>query len=266
MCTRRRKSGVAVQGFPSVDELLREMDRADVERAILLGWYWANAETCEAQNRFYADCVRHHPGRLSAFATLQPSAGSERTLAEMRRAHADGLVGVGELSPHSQDYSVSSGVFREVLLLAGELKLPVNLHVTDPNSRDYPGRVETPLEDFMRLAREFPQTKFILAHWGGLLPLRDPEAVSLRNIFYDTAASPLLYDESVWARFLAAVPSEQILFGSDFPLNLYPKLEAGPEMERFIAEAVTAGVPGDVMGGNVARLLRGCDRGMNSAV
>ena len=40
LCTRRRKDGAAVQGFPDVGELLREMDRAGVERAVLLGWYW----------------------------------------------------------------------------------------------------------------------------------------------------------------------------------------------------------------------------------
>ena len=31
LCTRRRKDGHPVQGFPSVDDLLREMDRAGVE-------------------------------------------------------------------------------------------------------------------------------------------------------------------------------------------------------------------------------------------
>ena len=45
LCLRRRKNGLAVQGFPSVEELLQEMDRAGVERVVLLGWYWANAAT-----------------------------------------------------------------------------------------------------------------------------------------------------------------------------------------------------------------------------
>jgi len=255
LCTRVRKNGRPVQAFPSVDELLREMDRAGVGRAVLLGWYWEKPATCVCQNRFYAECVQAHPDRLSAFATVHPHAGREATLAEVRRVHQEGLIGLGELSPHSQGYAVDDPVFHELLALAGELKLPVNLHVTGPLARDYPGRIETPLEDFSRLARESPGVNFILAHWGGLLPLRNPETKALPNVFYDTAASPLLHDAGVWNRFISAVGADSVLFGSDFPLNLYPKLEAGPEMGRLIAEAKAGGADAAVMGGNAARVL-----------
>src|SRR5690606_12320181 len=143
--------------------------------------------------------IRAHPDRLSAFVTFHPAAGVKAALAEVRRAHAEGLIGLGELSPHSQVYGVDDPVFAEVLRLAGELQMPVNLHVTDPASRPYVGRIETPLGDFVRLARTFPQTTFILAHWGGMLPLVDPDALTLlSNVYYDTAASPLLYDSGVW--------------------------------------------------------------------
>jgi predicted TIM-barrel fold metal-dependent hydrolase len=254
--TRRRADGRAVQAFPGVDELLREMDAAGVGRAVLLGWYWEKLETCAWQNRFSAQCVRAHPDRFVAFAALQPRGGHWPNLTEMHRARDEGLTGVGELSPHSQGYAMDDPVFREVLVLAADWKLPVNLHVTDPEGRAYPGRVGTPLEDFARLAREFPNVTFILAHWGGLLPLRDTNAAALPNVFYDTAASPLLYDASVWRRFIDTVGTERVLFGSDYPLNLYPKLETGPEMKRLIAEAKTGGANDAVMGDNAARLFR----------
>ena len=255
LCTRRRSDGHAVQAFPNVDELLREMDNAGVQRAVLLGWYWAKPETCTWQNRFYAECVRAHPTRLAAFATLQPRAGHWPTLDEMHRARDGGLIGVGELSPHSQGYKVDDPVLREVLTLASDWRMPVNLHVTDPEGRDYPGRVPTPLADFVRLAQEFPTTRFVLAHWGGLLPLRDATATKLVNIFYDTAASPLLYDASIWRRFAAVVPEERVMFGSDYPLNLYPKAGAGPEMSRLIAEAKTAGAGEAILSLTAERLL-----------
>lgn len=255
-CTRVRRDGRAVQTFPSVDELLREMDAAGVARAVLLGWYWEKPETCAWQNRFYAACVRAHPDRLSAFATLHPGAGREATLAEVRRAHAEGLVGLGEISPHSQGYAIDDPVFGAVLALAAELRLPVNLHVTDPASRPFPGRVATPLADFTRLARAWPQVEFVLAHWGGLLPLVDASARELGNVSYDTAASPLLYDSGVWSRFLAVVPRERVLLGSDFPLNLYPKLDEHPRMARLISEARGAAVGDEVLGSNARALLR----------
>ena len=255
LCTRRRQDGVAVQGFPRIDDLLREMDRAGVERAVLLGWYWERAETCVWQNRFYGRCVREHPDRLLAYATIHPGAGHWPTLGELHRARDEGLVGIGELSPHSQGYGVDDPVLSEVLTLAADWKMPVNLHVTDPGGDHYPGRIETPLTDFVRLARTFPQTKFTLAHWGGRLPLMDPEARDLHNVYYDTAASPLLYGSDIWGRFAAVVPPERMIFGSDFPLNVDPKLGAEPEMSRMIAEARAAGAGDAIMRENALRLF-----------
>ncbi len=258
LCTRTRRDGQSVQVFPAVDELLREMDAEGVARAVLLGWYWERPENCAMQNRFYAECVRAHPDRLSAFAALQPRAGHWPVLEEMHRARDGGLVGLGELSPHSQGYRVDDAVFADVLTLAADWKMPVNLHVTDPASRSYPGRVETPLADFVALARACPRTTFVLAHWGALLPLGEASvhATSLPNVFYDTAASPLIYDAGVWARALPGMGVDRVLFGSDFPLNLYPKLDEAPRMARFIAEARAGGAGAGVLGGNVARLLR----------
>lgn len=259
LCTRKRKDGRPVQGFSDVAGLLRALDAVGIGRAILLGWYWEKPETAAEQNRFYAACLRDHPDRLSACATVHPGAGRQLALDTVRRAHEAGFIGLGELSPHSQHYAIDDPVFAKVLALAGELKLPVNLHVTDPESRPFPGRIETPLADFSTLARRFPATTFILAHWGGLLPLRDPAARELGNVVYDTAASPLLYEPEIWRRFVEKVGAERVLFGSDFPLNLYPRLEREAELVRLVAEAKTAGLPSDSLNGiferNAARIF-----------
>ena len=140
LCTRRRRDGRRVQAFPTVDELLREMDAAGISRAVLLGWYWEKSTTCAWQNRFYAECIRAHSDRLSAFGTVQPTAGRGVAVAEVRRAHGEGLIGLGEISPHSQGVAIDDPTLAEVLRLAGELRMPVNLHVTDPDGRAYPGR------------------------------------------------------------------------------------------------------------------------------
>ncbi len=262
LCTRRRRDGRCVQTLPTVDALLQAMDAAGVDRAVLLGWYWEKPDTCGWQNRFYAQCIRAYPDRLSAFATLHPAAGRAATLAEVRRAREEGLIGLGELSPHSQAYHVDDAIFHEVLALAAELHLPGNLHVTDPATRPYVGRIETPLADFVRLAQAHRGTTFILAHWGGMLPLaeRSVNAAALPNVFYDTAATPLMYDAGVWSRALPQFGADRVLFGSDFPLNLYPKLEQDPGMVRLAAEARLGGADARVLGGNAARLL-GLDPG-----
>jgi predicted TIM-barrel fold metal-dependent hydrolase len=263
LCTRVRKSGRAVQGFPSVGELLHEMDEAGVDRAVLLGWYWENHVTCVWQNRFYAECVRAHPDRLSAFATVHAGAGREAVLGEIRRAVDDGLCGLGELSPHSQGFSVEDETWNATLALAGELRLPVNLHVTEPEGKRYPGKVETPLGDFVRMAKAHPRTTFVLAHWGARLPLHSElgtEALALPNLSYDTAASPLIYSPVVASEMLARFGAERVLFGSDYPLFLYPNAPEQPSsMRAFVDEFRTAQLPDDVraavLGGNAARML-----------
>jgi len=249
LVTRRRRDGTPVQGFSTVDELLRDMDVAGVQRAVLLGWYWENHATCVEQNLFYAACLKAYPERFLAFATVHTAAGAE-ALEEVRRARDAGFCGIGELSPHAQHISLGDSNWRALLKLAGELKLPVNLHVTDPRSKPYPGRVDTPLSDFIALAREFPATKFILAHWGGGLAF-DPENRALANVYYDTAASPLLYGPEVWAK----APPGRVLFGTDYPLVLYPKTSPHADFARLLREAENGAAEAGIFGGNAKRLL-----------
>ena len=262
LCTRRRHDGRPVQTFPGLDRLLRDMDAAGVDKAVLLGWYWEQPATCAWQNRIYAQCVRAHPDRLAAFATIHPAAGEAAVRAEILRAQQEGLRGLGELSPHSQGYAMDDPVLAGALALAGELGLPVNLHVADPNAGRYPGRVETPLEDFVRLAKTHRRVTFILAHWGGGLPAWETNPAArhdLANVIYDTAASPLTYDERIWRTTLNLVPPEKVLFGSDYPLILYPKIEDEPGWTRLLDEAAGSGLTAKekkvVLAGNAARVL-----------
>jgi len=250
LSTRKRKDGKPVQGFPNMSELLRDMNTAGIRKAVLLGWYWEHHATCVEHNKFYASCIKAYPTRFAAFATVHPAAG-EAALDEVRRAGDAGFSGLGELSPHAQHVPLNDPIWRKILVLAGELKLPVNLHVTDPRSKPYPGRVETPLADFIALARDFPWTNFILAHWGGGLAF-DPVKGSLPNVYYDTAASPLLYKPEVWAK----APAGRVLFGSDYPLVLYPKTGAVAEFAGIVQEAQGAGADEALLGGNAAELLR----------
>jgi len=255
LCTRRRKNGQPVQAFPDLKRLLQAMDEAGIEHAVLQGWYWQWPETCAWHNDFYESCVRAHPDRLSAFACLHPAAGREATLALVRDARERGFRGLGELSPHSQGYDIGDPVFRDAIELAGDLRLAVNFHVTDHETGQYPGRVETPLRDFIWLAKTYPHTNFILSHWGGRVGLLEEEAGTLYNLFYDTAASPLIYGESIWHRFDDIVPTERVLFGSDYPLNLYPKLDSEPGMKRLVEEARRNGYDPELLSVGTRRLL-----------
>lgn len=245
LCTRVRKSGVPVQTFPNVSQLLHAMDAARIERAVLLGWYWEKNYSCVLQNRFFQRCIQEYPDRLAACATFHPHIGAAGVEEELRWAKDHGFCGIGEMSPHSQDFSVQDPAWLAALEIAAELGLPINLHVTEPLSKNYPGRVLTPLIDLVELARCHPSNVFVLAHWGARLPL-DPihgkDMAERRNVYFDTAASPLLYGSTVFREMINTVGADRIIFGSDYPLILFPNVEREPGVANFVAQIEALGV------------------------
>ena len=231
-------SGPRLQGWSTIDTLLADMDAAGVDKAVLLGWYWDHLETCVEQNNWYIKWVGRHPDRLMAFATVQPCAGVE-AVDELKRAIDAGLCGVGELSPASQRFSMEHPGWIDVVEFAVERELPVNLHVNEPVGRRHPGRLQDSLDSYVWLADRFPQLKLILAHWGGLLPffeMNEWVAGRMGNVFYDTAASPLLYDPRIFRAVVDAIGPERILYGSDYPLRLYPRDQKKPDFRPFLEE------------------------------
>lgn len=251
-----------LQGWADVHQLLRDMDRAGIEKAVLLGWYWEHQETCELQNRWFSGWTRAHPDRLLAFATVQPTSG-ERGLDDVRRALDAGFCGVGELLPQAQGFSFEDANWARLVALTVERGVPINLHATSAVAGG-PTSKATPLEDFVRLVRRFPAATFILAHWGGGLPFFFEYKPSLRawfkNVYFDTSASSLLFDKNVFRRVVDLVGADRVLFGTDYPLLCYPRESQTPEFARALADARDAGLTDteleQMLGGNLLRLLK----------
>jgi predicted TIM-barrel fold metal-dependent hydrolase len=150
--------------------------------------------------------------------------------------------------------------FLRVIELLIELDIPLCLHGSEPVGRVYPGKSKMPLEDYTWLAGEYPELKLILAHWGGLLPFYElMKGMHLNNVYYDTAATPLLYRREVYRAVVDVVGPEKILYGSDYPLLIYPRRDKEPGFMRLLDEIRGSGLsPRElelVLGGNVARLL-----------
>lgn len=252
-----------LQGWADVSQLLRDMDRAGIEKAVLLGWYWERQETCELQNRWFRDWTQAHPDRLLAFAAVQPNSGS-RGLDGVRRALDGGFRGVGELLPQAQGFSFEGEEWARLVALAVERAVPINLHVTSAVATGATSKA-TPLEDFVRLVRRFPEATFILAHWGGGLPFFFEFQPALRerfkNVYFDTAASSLIFQKNVFRRVVDLIGADRVLFGTDYPLLCYPRESRTPDFSRALADASTAGLTEaeltQVLGGNLLRLL-GC--------
>ena len=250
-----------IQGWADIPRLIADMDRAGIERCVMLGWYWEQQSTCNEQNGWFIEWVRERPDRLSAFAAVQPAAGQE-ALDALQRALDVGLCGIGEILPQAQGFMFDDPYWERVVGIAIERNLPINLHVTDPLTVNEAVTMPTPLPSYLRLAQRFQDAKFIFAHWGGGIPfyeLNPRVRPYLKNVWYDTAASPLLYDARVFRQVIDLIGADRILFGSDYPLLLYPRKIREPTFDRFLEEIAGAGLTAEekekILGANFHRLV-----------
>lgn len=256
----RLYSGTAARMI-GADELISRMDAAGVDRAILAGWCWQRHETCVEQNTWAMETVRNHPARLAALAAIQPKAGAA-ALRELERCAAGGMVGLGELNPDGQEFRLDDASFVALARRAVELHVPLLLHTNEPVGHAYPGKGSLPLSDVYGLVQSVPESRLILAHWGGGFPfyelMREVRRAAA-NVYYDSAASPLLYTPQVFRTVVNLVGADKVLFGSDFPLVLYPKRQQAPDYAPFLEEIRGLGLSADesakIMGGNAQRVF-----------
>jgi predicted TIM-barrel fold metal-dependent hydrolase len=75
-------------------------------------------------------------------------------------------------------------------------------------------------------------------------------ATVLRNVYFDTAASPFLYNPQVYAAVSSLVGADKVLFGSDYALLRPHRLLA-----EIAASSLTPQEREAVQGGNAARVL-----------
>lgn len=227
----------SIQAWATPEQMLRDMDVAGIEQSILLGWYWERPATCAWHNQVIANWVAHAPDRFIGFASVNPSADPEQVLEQLEDARSLGLSGVGELHIGVQGFDAQSAGWRSLADFCVQHQWPVNLHATECAGHDHPGSVPTPLNQFVRMAELHPRLKIILAHWGGGLPFfeENPKLKeALRNVYYDCSASPLLYEPSIFRRVIDLVSCHKILFGSDYPLRLFPRQHKQANFETFL--------------------------------
>ncbi|MCB0192619.1 MAG: amidohydrolase family protein [Anaerolineae bacterium] len=263
------EAGKSVQGWASAERMIEDMDRAGLDRVVMQGEYPQRHETGVDRNSRVLALIRQWPERVMAFAAIQPKAGSA-ALDELQRCLDGGMCGVGELNPYAQGFSLDDADFLRLVEACIDNAIPLNLHVSEEVGHYYPGKSTTPLRHYYRLAERYPELKLILAHWGGGLIFYELMAKvrrTLKNVWYDTAASPLLYPtKKIFPVALACLDHRKILYGSDYPLLLYPRRQPEPDFQPFLAQigelALDDAIYEDIMGRNMARLL-GIDKEIN---
>lgn len=202
----------------SASDLIASMDRAGIDAAVCFGFGFRNGEVCRRCNDYVLEAAAQWPGRIIPFAVVSPA--EEGAVHEAERCLQAGAAGIGELMPDGQEFALSDERLESLIRLLEASNRPLMLHVNELIGHRYPGKGQVGPEDAYALAAAHPTLRLILSHWGGGLPFYElmPSArTALTNVWYDSAASPLLYDDRIFSLVAGYAPSK-VIFGTDYPL------------------------------------------------
>jgi hypothetical protein len=235
------------------DDLIRVMDEDGIDRSVVFGFPWINPDTFKKNNDCIAEAVARYPDRLigmGCFDMNSPEVGRET-----ERCFEAGLSGIGELAFYESGIDEAAlEKMVPVMELCRKKGLPVLIHTNEPVGHMYPGKTPITLSQIYNLAAAFPDNLIVLAHWGGGIfffnRLKREAKEVLKNVYYDTAASPFLYDLGIYRSAIDLAGLDKILMGSDYPL-----LKPSRYIRDIDASGVTADQKAAIIGGNAARLL-----------
>lgn len=237
----------------TAEQLIASMDEAGIDTAIACGFCWSDVNLSRMSNDYLLEATDTYPGRLIAFANASPNAG-QAAARELERSIACGARGIGELMPDGQGFELDDEkLLQPIVEVALAQGVPILVHSSEPMGHLYPGKGSVTPPVVYRFVRSFPEVTLICGHWGGGLPFYElmPEvADAMANAYYDTAASPRLYDDAIFLLAIRLV-GRKILFGTDYPL-----VNQAEMLERVRKLDLPAEKLADILGGNARRLLQ----------
>ncbi len=237
----------------SAEDLIAQMDESGVDMAVTFGFPWESPELAREHNDYIIEAQKRYPERLAGLCCVGMYRGDPAR--EVARCLDAGLYGVGELAfYHSGIDEEAIGLLEPVMAICRDRDKPVMIHTNEPVGHQYPGKSPLTVGQIYDLAAAFPDNRIVLAHWGGgvffyNLLKREAKEV-LKNVWYDTAASPFLYDVDIYKTACALTGPDKILWGTDFPL-LKPARYFKELNQARISETDRAAI----VGGNAAAAL-----------
>lgn len=238
------REGVSI----SVDELLRRMDRADVDKALVCLSPPYKREIDEA-NAYVCQSVRTHPDRLLGFGWADPRLGVQKAREMARKCiHQYGFHGV-RLDGAQNDFFIDDPDVSMPLIeeIARSGKLLAFHCGVDACEKTHPFRIA-------KIAKRFPETQVLCVHMGGMgWPDVSRAMVEMAQ---DCPNLHLVGSMVMHTSVLNAVKTlgaERVSFGSGTPLALMHVCVA--EYDALLDGEVAPEQKAQIMGGNILRLL-----------
>lgn len=231
-----------------IDQLLRDMDRAGVNKAIT----WLRPpymREIAPSNRYVYDAMRQHPDRILGFGWVDPHLGVERMKDEIKRCVEEyGFYGVkfngAQNSFYIDDPHLSLPLIEEVVKTGKHLAFHIG---TDAYEQTHPYRLG-------KIARMFPETHIFMIHMGGVgfHDLSNAAIEVMQENPNITGIGSALKHVNV-LKAIKALGASRVCFGSDTPFNLM-RVEVAAYKALMDGEVSEADQQ-LVMAGNVIRLL-----------
>ena len=238
----------------TIEGHLEAMDLDGVNLAVICGFPWADPGLAETANAYLLDAQNKFPETVYAFYT-PPLSVAESVVLSARDALQKGMKGIGEVAFYTDQMDGDDwshlGRLAEVAM---DFDVPLLLHVNESVGHIYPGKVDMRIRDVWRFASQFPDLTLVLAHWGGGLffyELMKSVGRSVGKLYYDTAASPFLYAQSIYRIAVDILGPERILFGSDYPL-----IKPSRYFREMDASGLTPKEKSMILGENARSLLK----------
>jgi len=234
-------------------EIVDSMDIEGVDKSVVLGFPWRSSDLSKRHNDYILEAIDRFPERLVGFCCIDPF--NEEAVHEVVRCLEGGLSGIGEIAFYQSGIDeASQEKLKPLMEICEDKNLPVLIHTNEPVGHFYSGKTPNTLEQIYGLVRKISNNKIVLAHWGGGIfffnLLKKEVREYLKNVYFDTAASPFLYYPQIYQIAVRIVGQNKILFGSDFPL-----LKPAQYFEEFKKAGLSKDEIESICGNNAARLL-----------
>lgn len=236
---------------PEVDlaALLRLMDRLNIQSAIcsnLAALMVGSKEGLPSSRRAFAKSK----GRVFYLGVYDPNRARESLEILRKAVKWPGFAGI-KIHPSLHRTMANDRAYRPAWEYAAANDLTILSHTWSVSDYNPAQKFSTPglFEGFIR---DFPTVRFVLGHAGGRGPGR-LEAIRLTtkypNVFLDFAGD--IYCYQLIEDLVAAVPTDRILFGSD-----YPMLEIRANLTRVLLAKINDGAKMNILRENAIRAYK----------
>jgi len=232
----------------TIDELLRRMERAGVDKALTWLQPPYRREVDQA-NRYVYEATKNFPDRILGFGWVDPNLGVEKAKDMVKKAIYDyGFFGVklnGAQNNFYIDDLILSFPLIEEIAKTGKL---LAFHVgADAYEQTHPFRVG-------KVAKLFPQTQILMVHMGGA------SFADLSNAAIEIAqkhTNLILIGSAVRSipilKAIKTLGASRVCFGSDTPFELMHVEVA--KYHALLDGEVSVEEKYQIMAGNIIRLL-----------